>query len=68
MQIIELVRTGYIFPRVALIAFCCAWLFGLGAAAPRVFRRGAYSFGLRAAYAACVALYLFTPVYAAFTL
>ena len=67
-DVIKLVRLGWALPRLAVIAFCCVWLLGLGAAAPRIFKRGEYSFAMKAAYAACVVLYLFTPVYAALTL
>ena len=68
MQIIELARTGYVFPRLALILIMGAFLFYLGFVGARVFARGRYDAVVKAGYLLAVALDIFGIAYGALTI
>lgn len=68
MNVIELSRTGYVFPRLALILILGAFLLYLGFVGARVFSRGRYDAVVKAGYLLAVVLDLFGMAYGALTI
>lgn len=66
-KVIELVRVGYIAPRLLAILMCCIWLYIMGWFGPQV-KRGKYTPEVKVGYWIGTVGYVFAALYSALTI